>query len=116
MLSHDHIVYCMEVLTGESLKPAAWEHASPCGKCHTGWEKCGGGNRIFLKKFERLCHSPLMFSNLDVKTIDYNCSPEDFFLCANKVVISKENQKARAYLRLPFSCGFKPSWIEMTAS
>ena len=38
------------------------------------------------------------------QAIDYNCTPEDFFSSENKVVISKENPKARAYLRLPFFC------------
>ena len=38
------------------------------------------------------------------QAIDYNCLPEDFYSIENKVVISKENPKARAYLQLPFFC------------
>lgn len=35
---------------------------------------------------------------------DLNCQPEDFLKQDNVVVISKENQKARKYLNLPFYC------------
>ena len=53
------------------LKEIAWTHASPCGRCHEGWKDCGGGNRtIFGKEFESLCHSPLMFTNPDAKTLE----------------------------------------------
>jgi len=56
----------------DALKEAAWAHASPCGKCHEGWEDCGGGARtIFGRKFDRLCHSPLMFTNPDAQTLEY---------------------------------------------
>lgn len=52
-------------------KETAWAHASPCGRCHAGWENCGGGDRvIFGKEFGRLCHSPLMFTNPDAKTLE----------------------------------------------
>jgi len=54
----------------DELKETAWTHASPCGQCHAGWKDCGGGERtIFGKKFEVLCHSPLMFTNPDAKTL-----------------------------------------------
>jgi hypothetical protein len=54
----------------DDLKETAWAYASKCGKCHTGWETCGGGARtIFGKEFEYLCHSPLMFTNPDAKTL-----------------------------------------------
>jgi hypothetical protein len=57
--------------TDNELQETAWAHASPCGKCHAGWEKCGGDDRtIFGKKFERLCHSPLMFHNPDAMTLE----------------------------------------------
>ena len=57
--------------TDETLKQAAWGHASPCGQCHPGWKDCGGGDRvIFGKEFGRLCHSPLMFTNPDAKTLE----------------------------------------------
>jgi len=50
----------------DELKEFVWAQVSPCGKCHDGWEKCGGGTRvIFGKEFERLCHSPLMFTNFE---------------------------------------------------
>ena len=56
----------------DELKETAWAHASPCGKCNAGWEDCGGGEgTIFGKKFERLCHSPMMFVNPDAKTLEY---------------------------------------------
>ena len=55
----------------DELKEAAWAHAAPCGHCHAGWKDCGGGNRtIFGKEFEWLCHSPLMFANPDVPTLE----------------------------------------------
>jgi len=54
----------------DELKETAREHASPCGKCHAGWETCGGGERtIFGREFERLCHSPLMFTDPDAETL-----------------------------------------------
>lgn len=54
----------------EDLKETAWTHASPCGKCHSGWKDCGNGDRmIFDKEFKSLCHSPLMFTNPDAKTL-----------------------------------------------
>ena len=53
------------------IKETAWSHVSPCGKCHDGWKDCGCDDRIlFGKKYERLCHSPLMFNNPDKKTLD----------------------------------------------
>ena len=53
----------------DDLKQTAWNHAADCGRCHAGWEKCGGGDRtMFGKEFARLCHSPLMFTNPDAKT------------------------------------------------
>ena len=55
----------------DDIKKAVWEHASPCGKCHTGWEKCGCGDKsIFGKVFENLCHSPLMFNDPDAYTLE----------------------------------------------
>ena len=55
----------------DDLKETVWAHASPCGKCHAGWENCGGGNRtIFGREFEKLCHSPLMFTNPGGKTLE----------------------------------------------
>ncbi len=35
---------------------------------------------------------------------DCNCSPDDFLSSENKVVLSQENKKARAYLPLPLEC------------
>ena len=55
----------------EAVKETAWAHASPCGHCHPGWKDCGGGERvIFGKTYEWLCHSPLMFTNPDKKTLE----------------------------------------------
>ena len=55
----------------EELKETARMHASPCGKCHAGWETCGGGNRnIFGKEFEKLCHSPLMFNEPTAEVLE----------------------------------------------
>ena len=55
----------------EEVKETAWAHAGPCGHCHAGWKDCGGGDRvIFGKAFEQLCHSPLMFTDPDAKTLE----------------------------------------------
>jgi len=55
----------------DELMETVWAHASPCGKCHAGWADCGGGDRtIFGRDFDRLCHSPLMFTDPDGKTLE----------------------------------------------
>lgn len=55
----------------DELKETAWAHTGICGRCHAGWKDCGGGDRvIFGRKFENLCHSPLMFTNPDAKTLE----------------------------------------------
>lgn len=55
----------------DELKETAWAHANECAKCHPGWKDCGGGDgTIFGKEFERLCHSPLAFTNPDAKTLE----------------------------------------------
>ena len=41
---------------------------------------------------------------LKQSAIDCNCSPEDFLAKENKIVYSAKNEKARAYLPLPFEC------------
>lgn len=41
---------------------------------------------------------------LQQSAYDCNCAPDDFLSAQNKVVLSKENKKARAYLALPFAC------------
>jgi len=41
---------------------------------------------------------------LEQSACDCGCSPEDFFSGKNKVVLSRKNEKARAYLPLPFEC------------
>ncbi len=41
---------------------------------------------------------------LQQSSYDCNCNPEDFLSTENKVVISRTNEKARAYLPLPFAC------------
>ena len=50
------------------------------------------------------------------QAIDYNCAPDDFYSSDNKVVISKENPKARAYLRLPFFCALTSFGNNIVAS
>ena len=56
----------------EEFKNAIWAFASPCGRCHDGWETCmGSGKRTILgKEFENQCHSPLMFCNPDAKAVE----------------------------------------------
>ena len=39
---------------------------------------------------------------MEQSAYDCNCQPEDFLSYENKVVLSKANDKARAYLPLPF--------------
>ena len=50
------------------------------------------------------------------QAIDYNCLPEDFCSSENKVFISKENPKARAYLQLPFFCALTSFGNNVVAS
>jgi len=53
------------------LKEIVWAHVSPCGHCHDDWKDCGSSNRtIFGREFESLCHSPLMFTAPDAKTLE----------------------------------------------
>lgn len=41
---------------------------------------------------------------MEQSAIDSNCSAEDFLSNHNKIVVSKNNPKARKYLELPFYC------------
>lgn len=41
---------------------------------------------------------------LEQSACDYNCAPEDFLKNENVAVISRENPRARKYLKLPLSC------------
>lgn len=43
---------------------------------------------------------------MEQSAIESNCKAEDFASYENKVVISKNNEKARKYLKLPFLCDF----------
>lgn len=43
---------------------------------------------------------------MEQSAIDLSCSAEDFLSDENKVVISRENEKARKYLKLPFLINF----------
>jgi AraC-like DNA-binding protein len=52
----------------KGLKDFVWKHVYYCRqeKCHDGYKKCGGydgrySETIFGKRFEKLCHSPLVF-------------------------------------------------------
>lgn len=47
---------------------------------------------------------------------DSNCTFDDFTGCNNKVVISKDNKKARRYLKLPFLCDFTSYGNNIVAS
>lgn len=48
--------------------------------------------------------------------IDSGCHADDFDSCENKVVISKDNPKARKYLELPFLCDFTSYGNNIVAS
>ena len=50
------------------------------------------------------------------QAIDFNCTPEDFCLNENKVVISKENPKAKSYLTLPLFCNLASFGNNIVAS
>ena len=60
---------------GDDLKETAWAHASICGHFSSGGKNCGCGDQpgfhrtIFEKQFENRCHSPLMFTDPDAKTL-----------------------------------------------
>ncbi len=41
---------------------------------------------------------------LQQSAYDFGCNPEDFLSNENKIVLSEKNEKARAYLPLPFEC------------
>ena len=52
----------------QGLKEFILEHLNYCkqSECHDGWKKCGGydgrySETIFGKRYERLCHQPLVF-------------------------------------------------------
>jgi GNAT superfamily N-acetyltransferase len=53
---------------------------------------------------------------MEQQAIDLSCTPEDFLLTENKVVISRENPKARSYLTLPVFCNFASFGNNMVAS
>jgi len=60
----------------DALKETAWAHASVCGHFTSGGRQCGCGDQpgfrrtIFGKEFENRCHSPLMFTDPDAKTLE----------------------------------------------
>ena len=41
---------------------------------------------------------------LQQSAYDCNCSPQDFLSSKNKIVLSKPNERARAYVPLPLEC------------
>ena len=59
----------------DDVKETAWEHASICGHFSSGGKDCGCGDQpgfqrtIFGRVFENRCHSPLMFTDPDAKTL-----------------------------------------------
>ena len=60
----------------DDLKQTAWEHASICGNFSSGGKDCGCGDQpgfhrtIFGREFENRCHSPLMFTDPDARTLE----------------------------------------------
>ena len=58
------------------VKEAAWEHASVCANFTSGGKDCGCGDQpgfhreIFGREYENRCHSPLMFTDPDAKTLE----------------------------------------------
>lgn len=64
-----------------------------------------------IAEYEQLEDILMIDSNKEIIEIalqqsayDCNCNPEDFLSSENKVVLSQKNDKARAYLPLPFEC------------
>lgn len=53
---------------------------------------------------------------LQQSAIDSNCSVDDYMSKANKLVISRQNTKARKYLELPFLCDFSSYGNNIVAS
>ena len=54
----------------KELKDFLWENVNICSRCHEGWEKCGGGEKTVMgKKFESLCHSPMVFYAPDAQKL-----------------------------------------------
>ncbi len=53
---------------------------------------------------------------MEQSAIDSGCSPSDFLLDQNKIVLSKKNRKARKYLELPFLCNFTSYGNNIVAS
>lgn len=53
---------------------------------------------------------------MEQSAIDSNCNFEDFISSKNKVVISKDNENARKYLKLPFLCDFTSYGNNIVAS
>lgn len=54
-----------------ALKEFVWENVNHCSRCHPNWENCGGGERtVFGRKFERLCHSPMVFYTPDAHKLE----------------------------------------------
>ena len=60
----------------DDMKETAWAHASICGHFISGGKDCGCGDQpgfhrtIFGREYENRCHSPLMFTNPDAKTLE----------------------------------------------
>jgi len=55
----------------DELNHFIWENINPCGKCNSNWEKCGGVEKTILgKKFDRLCHSPMIIYTPDTHKLD----------------------------------------------
>ena len=51
---------------------------------------------------------------MEQSALDLSASPSDFLANENKIVISKENESARRYLQLPFSCqivSYGNNWV-----
>ena len=54
----------------EELKEFIRNNLNQCGKCHSDWEKCRGGEKtVFGKEFNSLCHSPIYFAVPDAQKL-----------------------------------------------
>ena len=73
-------------------------------------------NLYFVREVKGMDNNEILNIAVQQHAIDYNCAPEDFSSSENKVVISKENPKARAYLRLPFFCALTSFGNNIVAS
>ena len=63
-----------------------------------------------------LSNSEMLQIAMEQSAFDLNCNSSDFLSTQNKVVISKQNSKARKYLTLPFYCNLVSYGSNIVAS